>query len=150
MNRSIEFRVWDKDNEEMVSSPITLCRKFDADRGCGEVFVNKIFTDRDYIFMQFTGLTDANGVKIFEGDIVEFYDGFAECISTSNGWELNPDDVRKGVIGYSDKIGSFVILGKDNKPLVLYKDSSKTYHYSIENTSDIQVIGNIFQNPELL
>ena len=71
MNRSIEFRVWDKDNEEMVSFPITLCRKFDADRGCGEVFVNKIFTDRDYIFMQFTGLTDVNGVKIFEGDIVE-------------------------------------------------------------------------------
>jgi len=74
---------------------------------------------------QFTGLTDKNGVKIFEGDIVKFqHNGIWEIFSVI--WEG---------VGFS------------------YKPIEKIYTVSMifsDNEEAPEVIGNIHDNPELL
>lgn len=68
---------------------------------------------------QYTGLTDKNGKKIFEGDIVK-----------------NSRDV--GLLYYKEKNSAFTVKGWE-------------YGYWLwHDKEDIEVIGNIHDNPELL
>ena len=71
---------------------------------------------------QFTGLTDKNGVKIFEGDVVD--------ILTEN------EEI--GVVKYED--GGFLVSA----------DGFCVDFHSNINGTDLEVIGNIFDNPELM
>ena len=78
---------------------------------------------------EYTGLTDKNGKKIFEGDIVECK-WFNAMVRIEH---------RKHLIIFSD--GSFCAewyIGQDN------------YHNDLHNTFDRKVIGTIYDNPELL
>lgn len=70
---------------------------------------------------EFTGLTDKNGVKIFEGDICWFYGG--EYYSGS--WEHN------AIVAITD-------ITDDEQ-----------IHY-LKNAEYCEIIGNVFDNPELL
>lgn len=75
---------------------------------------------------QFTGLTDKNGVKIFEGDIIK---------STTS------DTIGK--VGYYPEEGAFMVLF----------NSSSGYcvgYLGDINMSTIEITGNIYDNPELI
>lgn len=76
---------------------------------------------------QFTGLTDNNGKKIFEGDILYVHDRLLKCTA--------PFHEFRGVVEH--KNGSFVIVG-----------DLMTHYRWIDY--DITVLGNIHDNPELL
>ena len=79
---------------------------------------------------QYTGLTDKNGKKIFEGDIVKIKD-------YSKGCALNYEQPTSNwVVKWNDKYAQFTI---DYMALLPYK------HFD-----ESEVIGNIHDNPELL
>lgn len=74
--------------------------------------------------MQFTGLADKNGKEIWEGDIVNF-------------------DFRKGIVIYSKTQADFTIEDAT--------DNMVNFHLADYTDYDnIEVIGNIYTNPELL
>lgn len=85
--------------------------------------INERFTDND--IMQFTGLKDKNNTEIYEGDII-----------TSKG-DDKPMEVR-----YNNKYASFC----------LYRIDWMFAHYFGEaaNPSECEIIGNIYENPELI
>ena len=83
---------------------------------------------------QFTGLTDKNGKKIFEGDIVLFED---ECAGNYEYHDCT--EKRCGVIDYD--CGQFFLT---NRIAVEMED------LIYDNELDGEVIGNIHDNPELL
>ena len=89
---------------------------------------------------QYTGLTDKNGNKIFEGDIVKAEDGdyifvvkFGKCGGVSNAEDF-------GYMGFF--VDGFDEITKECIKYGLRKD--------ICFFTDIQVIGNIHDNPDLL
>ena len=81
---------------------------------------------------QFTGLTDKNGVKIFEGDICRF---------------KRFNDVHIGKIVFNATTASFVMW---YQPIVGAYGEKATQKMLLSVCDDIEVIGNIHDNPELL
>lgn len=86
---------------------------------------------------QYTGLTDKNGVKIFEGDIVK---GTAYSATTI------------GVIVWIDEISSFGVRRVNAPNPTAWENSSILRCVSLGKTDEFaaEVIGNIYDNPELL
>lgn len=79
--------------------------------------------------IQCTGLKDKNGKLIYEGDIVRFYFDNDEIIA---------------VIEWDDDECRFYLNTTD-----FFKDKYVT-DYEIVNQEEYEVIGNIYENPELL
>lgn len=113
--REIKFKFWDSKEKEMLGEyPLASIAE--------DAFT---FHIRDYIIpLQFTGLLDKNGKKIYEGDIVN-YDYNSEPI-THHALEQVQWDYEWGCW----KFGIYML-----EP-------------TIKNT--LEIIGNIYENPDLL
>ena len=80
------------------------------------------------IDLQFTGLTDKNGKDIYEGDIVTYVNRYAQIQYTH-------------LVKWDDDWACFALFEKDNK---WAKESDWV------KITEIEIIGNIYQNPDLL
>ena len=91
-------------------------------------FSGDVWDFRDWIkyskVMQYTGLKDANGTEIYEGDIVEY--------SGSLLYEIQWSDLTMGFIA----------------PTITSQDGM--YKLTTGYLKKSNIVGNIFQNPELL
>ena len=119
--REIKFRAWDKHTKRMWQWDEH--NAFSTGRGS----IKEWFTDQDLCIMQFTGLKDKNGKEVYEGDVITCY---AVQRETHDAIEKH----EKIEVKYSD--GYFYPFG--------YNCGWRSY------VDDIEVIGNIYENPELL
>lgn len=85
---------------------------------------------------QYTGLTDGNGRKVWENDIIKYHFGDTYALIKYGGYQSCFDSRKAGHIGfYADWQGE--------------KDLRKDLGYWI-NMINTPIIGNLFDNPELL
>lgn len=86
---------------------------------------------------QYTGLTDKNDVKIFEGDVVK-------------GTAYSGKFV--GIIVWIDEIGGFGVRYKKRQEATAWENSSILKCASKRRTDEFtaEIIGNVFDTPELI
>lgn len=123
MNRTIKFRVWDK-KEKVIGRVADLNTMEGIERlfrtTVGTEFLKARPIDQLQL-MQFTGLHDKNGKEIYEGDIVSNGGVNAEIIYTLGSTGFELRETKKGLF-----VGS------------------------PSNWKNIVVVGNVYENPELL
>lgn len=90
---------------------------------------------------QYTGLTDKNGTKIFDGDIVKYHYYFDDMDTTT--FDLIS---KENTITARITIGNFGIYFENNGLIGYLLEYLDPYG----KEGDIEVIGNIYDNPELL
>lgn len=124
------FRAWDEEHHKMLTSKRngdTHAISFDGTlcEGYTDGDMIQIDFNKGFILMQSTGLADKNGKEIFEGDIVEF-----GCDSWTHS--------EVGSIVWDECEAGFKIDKDPEFPLLW------------GNLGDVEIIGNIYENPELL
>ena len=125
--RDILFRGKRSDDDEWVDGYYTRFNGIEhriytgyAETDCGDYYPD-CFTVEPETVGQYTSLTDKNGKKIFEGDIVHCWGGEYAC----GFWEHN------NTFAFTD-ISNYMQMGE------------------LSESEFIEVIGNIHDNPELL
>jgi uncharacterized phage protein (TIGR01671 family) len=126
MNREIKFRAFidDKDcDEKLMIYQGTPCDYFMLSNGEGFMIVRDYehyMPEVSFKIMQYTGLKDKNGKEIYEGDVLK-YPGYKNL-----------------EIWFED--GAFLV-GKRNE---------SDQHVFQSKTDHMEIIGNIYENPELV
>jgi len=139
MNRQIKFRAWHKGQKQMFTA---LYLTFGGKIGVWNYEETEIDFASDYPYlelMQFTGLLDKNGKEIYEGDL----------LNTKTTFENNMADRRfqsHTIRQVGFEAGCFIDI---NTSVALF-DRLRNLSYSPYRWTDYEVIGNVFENPELL
>lgn len=148
--REIKFRAWSPENKEIIYFDN---KKAAKDRYIAEhlmmLMANEHYAGKD-LLMQYTGLKDKNGVEIYEGDIVKCY-WLAELGIT----EI--DCFHTGIIRFVDC--RFEVSFSDRAYIRNVCEDGVYSVTELELTCcsydedchlEYEVIGNIYENPDLL
>lgn len=146
MNREIIFKAKRIDNGEWVEGCIVIDQsRLDRFKyriqpiESGVLYAQPIDPDT---LCQYTGLTDKNGKKIWENDILRYSYDYDGSPFLKDGEEIK---YRAGAVFWSEWRGSWAVCGRGNKKCT----NNDVFKYN-RNPNRTEVIGNIFDNPELL
>ena len=135
---TIKFRAWDKSFRMMKYFTIHEIKKY---------------IPKKVILMQYTGLKDKNGKEIFEGDIIELKNknnsmhgcSFTDCPHIN---DTAPHMSGIGVVGWNEEEAR--LAWWHMKEYVGEYDYQPHGIFNWEGTESIEVIGDIYSNPELI
>jgi len=125
--RTIKFRAWDKERGKMLSEV-----HLEDDECLGEFSLcrlNKCLSETKLILMQYTGLKDKNGKEIYEGDIVYFERAGKDHDWKKPGWQ------------------NTIVWNED---CACFEEKESGNEIDREEMAKVEIIGNIYENPELL
>ncbi len=134
--RDIKFRAWDKKKKEFWHdfriSPFGHIEPATSSKNGLWIYDFK-YNQKNVVLVQYTGLKDKNGKEIYEGDLVKW-----------NGWSKKAQiDIfgkkRKHKISevvWINKTGAWELKGNEDWNITVY--------------DEIEIIGNIYKNPELI
>ncbi len=137
--REIKFKLWDKACNRMFfpdeKYPIKLHLS-------GLVSIDDSWATGESILLQFTGLKDKNGKEIYEGDIVK-------------GYGCYEDEYQETIGQVQYKGDQYCLCDKKGDAIEWFDDGShETYGLECwqfgDDEDEWEVIGNIYENPELL
>jgi uncharacterized phage protein (TIGR01671 family) len=126
--REIKFRGWNPEVSKMLYNVAVSnnCFVHPEQTSGSDSWDAKLVESKEIILMQYTGLKDKNGKEIYEGDII--FDGVSNQIVKFNDAFI---DIKHGhgECYYNCSIFLFSNYGKGD---------------------EIEIIGNIYENPELM
>lgn len=137
--RQIKFRAWSETKkkmfsaEEMARDQLTLLTTgYFINVSGTDTSLSQIFTHEQLLPLQFTGLTDVNGVEIYENDILDIkhFGKYKVCWDDDTACFHTQCIERHGL-----ETWMFVNI---------FEENTKT------KVNIAKVIGNIYENPELL
>jgi len=157
--KKIKFRAWDKINKRMVEADELVFWN-----GCCYLNPDKSLHRKDKPYsqarlrgysileefvMQYIGLDDKNGKEVYQGDVLKVdadkegygstsYGGYVEVVSEAYGYSLRPFKPTVEELDEQWKRGGDGF------------DSCSLWHISDDDGKNIEVIGNVYENPELL
>lgn len=125
--KEFNFRAWDKKNKKMIYPPGC----YESNPGPTVTFDGRCYIEgkyQDLIYLPWTGLIDKDAEYIYEGDLLGgVYDG--------------------GAILYCDECKTLTYQTSD----MCFACEGEVHWYElIEEDGALEVLGNIYENPELL
>ena len=132
--RTLKFRAWDVESKHMVSWEEI------EEEWLAEGYSDAIMRGDHYIPLQYTGLKDKNGVEIYEGDVLKSIRYNWKCIGHP---KHKTDLVDIYEVSWSDNYCAFRCKSKHSRGYLIFNDARA-------DKNEIEVIGNVFQNKELL
>jgi uncharacterized phage protein (TIGR01671 family) len=134
-----KFRVWDTSGKH-CGTPAMI------EDITNSGIADDIWHDRNFIKMQYIGLTDYKGKEIYEGDIVK---GNKQMyIPNWDGYQNSSQDAENYIELDEEEIGIIIhqTINFKSEYIILTNKGNCT----LKEISNIEVIGNIHTNPELI
>ncbi|MGD8707119.1 MAG: YopX family protein [Nitrosopumilaceae archaeon] len=140
---TLKCKAWNKKTKKMFrGGPADLLMDFRDSKIYEFDFENNDWNEtNDYEILQYTGLKDKNGKKIYEGDII-----------LTQTYSTRPYSVNAKFKRFKAVVELVIDTTCDvSEYRAIIKEKMENYRYSsFGDFFDCEVIGNIYENPELL